>query len=140
MIKERVRAVYNSLLYKKMPARMIVKMVYNAIYWINAVPARECVSEIHGPSTIVTGQMAKYNTHCKLEFGTYCQVYRDTNNSMTSRTVGAQATRPMGNIKGGHYCLLLETRKRISGYKFTALPVLLVPCSSSDQDCQYVSF
>ena len=76
LMKERIRAVCNSLPYKKMPVRMIIEMVYNMIYWIDAVPAVDRVSDTQGPSTIITGHKPNYNRHCNLEFGTYCQVYR----------------------------------------------------------------
>ena len=87
------------------------------------MPAIDGVSETLGPSTIVTGHTPDYKTHCKLEFGTYAQVYQDTDNTMTSRTRGALAMRPMGNDQGGHYFLSLKTGKTTSGYKYTPLPV-----------------
>ena len=43
-LKERMRSTFNALPYKKIPARMVIEMVYNAIYWINAVPAADGVS------------------------------------------------------------------------------------------------
>ena len=53
-IKERVQAAYNSLPIKKYPARMIIEMVYNTIYWLNAVPAQDGVSKTQSPNTIIT--------------------------------------------------------------------------------------
>ena len=77
-------------------------MVYNTIYWINAVPAMDGVSETQGSSTIVTGNIPNCKTHCDLEFGSYCQVNRETNNTMNSHTFGALTMRPMGNGQGGY--------------------------------------
>ena len=49
VIKERVRATCHSLPFKMMPLLMLVKMVYNAVKWINAFPPKGGVSEFLSP-------------------------------------------------------------------------------------------
>ena len=87
------------------------------------VPAQDGVSATQSPSTIITGRVAEYGTHCRLQFGAYCQVYTSTNNTMEPQTVGAIALRPTGNAQGGYYFFTLDMGRRISGYKWSELPM-----------------
>ena len=43
-IKERVRSIYISLSFKKMPNRLVAKMIYTSVYWLNSFPSRDGVS------------------------------------------------------------------------------------------------
>ena len=38
IVKERVRGIYNTLTFNKLPGRMIVELVSLVILWINALP------------------------------------------------------------------------------------------------------
>ena len=40
VVKERVRATWNSLPLKNFPNRMIEQMVENAVFWLNALPVK----------------------------------------------------------------------------------------------------
>ena len=42
---------------------------------------------------------------------------------MGTRTVGAIATRPTGNVQGGYYFISLSTGRRITRREFTKLPM-----------------
>lgn len=84
-------------------------MMYDIIYWLNAIPSLDNVFEIQSPSTIVTGRVPDYNTHCSLEFGTHCQVYTGTNNTMVPQTGGGAGLRLTGNEQGGYYFFSLDT-------------------------------
>ncbi|MHA7927606.1 MAG: reverse transcriptase domain-containing protein, partial [Marinobacter sp.] len=122
-VKERVRAVYNSLPYRRMPGQMLVELVAYAVFWLNSFPHPEGVSQAISPRTILTGQQLNYHHHCRLEFGTYVQVHDEHDNSMASRTTGAIALRPTGNAQGGYYFLSLTTGRRISRNHWTVLPL-----------------
>jgi hypothetical protein len=74
-VKERTRCVYNTMLFSCMPARMIIEMVYNAIFWLNAFPPADGVSKTEIPRAIIVRQRVDYLKHCQLEFGEYAQVH-----------------------------------------------------------------
>ena len=75
MVKERMCAIYYTLPFQKIPARL-------------------------SPRTILTGQQVDYKRHCRYQFGEYAQTHEEHNNSMNPRTVGAIALRPVGNGQG----------------------------------------
>ena len=122
-VKERVRCIYNTLPFKKMPARLIIEMVYTSVFWINSFPHADGVSKLLSPRAIVIGLQLDYNKHCQLEFGTYVQTHEEHDNSMTTRTTGALALRPTGNVQGGHYFLSLTSGRRINRNRWTTLPM-----------------
>ena len=98
-------------------------MIYNAVFWWNALPALDGVSKTLSPRALVTGFELDFNHHCRLEFGTYVQTHEQTDNTMRPRTVGAIALRPTGNSQGGYYFLSLNTGRRISRNHWTPLPM-----------------
>jgi hypothetical protein len=98
-IKERTRAAYNMLPFKKVPAVMVIEMVKASVYWLNAFPYDGGVSEELSPRAIVVGQVVDYSKHCKYELGEYVQVHEEHDNSMTPRTVGALAMRPTVTVR-----------------------------------------
>ena len=98
-IKERVRATYSTLPFKKVPMRVVIEMVYDAVFWWNAFPKSNGVSETLSPRTIVTGRNIDYNRHCKFTFGEYVQAHEQHDNQVSvMRTTGALARQ--GNMGG----------------------------------------
>ena len=83
-VKERTRAIYCTLPFKKMPRRLIIEMVYAANYWLNMFPRKGGVSKTLSPRALLTGQTWSYTTHCKLEFGDYVQTHEEHDNSMAA--------------------------------------------------------
>lgn len=122
-IKDRTRSIYNSLPFTRMPAMMIVEMVYYSVFWLNSFPALDGVSRTLSPRAIVTGSTVSYEKHCRLEFGSYVQTHEEHDNSMVPRTTGAIALRPSGNAQGGHYFLSLLTGRRLHRNRWTELPM-----------------
>jgi hypothetical protein len=106
-----------------MPARLIVEMVYTSVFWLNSFPNQNGISSEYSPHTFVVGQQIDYHNHCQLEFGAYVQTREDHDNSMISRTTGALALRPTGNVQGGYFFLSLTTGCRLNRYDWTALPM-----------------
>jgi len=122
-IKERVRSIATTLPFERYPPRLIIKMVYNCVFWLNSFPQQNGIHATISPRAIMTGQKIAYDKHCKLEFGTYVQTHEKHNNSMDSRTTRAIALRPSGDEQGGHYFLSLHTAKRILRNNWTVLPM-----------------
>ena len=122
-IKERCRAIFNVLPFLYLPTRMIAELVYCSNFWLNTFPHKNGISKTLSPRTIVTGTVIDYTKHCALEFGTYVQTHEPHDNSMLSRTIGAIALRPTGNVQGGYYFMSLSTGRVINRYRWTELPM-----------------
>jgi hypothetical protein len=65
-IKERCRATYNTVPFKKMPGMMIVELIHSCNFWLNMFPARDGVSARQSLRQIMTGQQCDFNVHCQL--------------------------------------------------------------------------
>ncbi|GKY97397.1 hypothetical protein MPSEU_000698200 [Mayamaea pseudoterrestris] len=123
VVKERVRATYNTLPFKHVPARLVIEMTKSAVFWLNAFPHERGISKDLSPRTIVTGQTVDFNRHCKYEFGQYVQTHESHSNDMQARTIGALALRPTGNVQGGFYFLSLSSGKILNRGHATPLPM-----------------
>ena len=122
-IKERMRAIYNTLPFQKVPARLIVEMGKASVFWLNSVPQKNGLASELSPCTIVTGQKLDFKRHCRFQFGQYVQTHEEHNNSMSPRTVGALALRPTGNAQGSYYFMSLSTGRVLNRLRGTALPM-----------------
>jgi hypothetical protein len=79
LIKEHGRGILNTLLFKKMPQIMLIKLIYHVVLWLNAFPTKSGVSKMLLPCKIVYRHKLDFAKHCKAQFGTYCK----TNNEPT---------------------------------------------------------
>ena len=122
-IKERMRAIYNTLPFQKVPARLIVEMGKASVFLLNSVPQKNGLASKLSPRTIVTGQKLDFKRHCRFQFGQYVQTHEEHNNSMSPRTVGALALRPTGNAQGSFYFMSLSTGRVLNRLRGTALPM-----------------
>ena len=122
-IKERMRAIYNTLPFQKVPARLIVEMRKASVFWLNSVPQKNGFASKLSPRTIMTGQKLDFKRHCRFQFGQYVQTHEEHNNSMSPRTVGALALRPTGNAQGSYYFMSLSTGRVLNRLRGTALPM-----------------
>ena len=79
-LKERMQAIYNTLPFKHVPPRVVIKMAKHAVYWLNAFPHPNGVvsDSLSSPRTIITGQTVDFNRHCKYEFGQYIQTHEQS--------------------------------------------------------------
>ena len=122
-VKDRVRSTYRMLPFKRVPRLILIHLVKNAVFWLNALPARDGVSSIHSPRYLLTGRELEYPLHVRLEFGEYVQTHEQHGNRMTDRTLGAICLGPNGNSQGGHYFMCLSTGARITRDRWTDLPM-----------------
>ncbi len=123
VLKERVRATWNTLPFEHMPAKATMELASGAVFWLNSFAKKDGVSSTLSPRTIITGQTLDYNRHCQYEFGEYVQTHEATDNTTASRTVGALAMRPTGNDQGSWYFLSLATGKILNRDVATRLPM-----------------
>ena len=122
-LKERTRAIYCTLPFRKIPHRLIIEMLYAANYWLNMFPRKGGISKTMSPRTLLTGLTMNYNRHCRLEFGEYVQTHEEHDNSLNPRTIGALALRPTGNVQGGYFFFSLTTGKVINRMRWTTIPM-----------------
>ena len=122
-IKERMRATHATLPFTHMPSRLVIEMAKQSVFWLHAFPRSDGISADMSPREIVTGVKLDYNKHCKYQFGQYVQTHEQTDNTMTERTIGALALRPVGNIQGSWYFLSLSTGRLLKRTKATVLPM-----------------
>jgi hypothetical protein len=108
-LKERIRCVYNTLPFKRVPARMVVEMVFYGTFWLNSFPPTDGISTVLCPRALIVGTQLDYTKHCQLEFGAYVQTHEEHHNSKATRTTGAIALRPIGNEQGGYYFVSFTT-------------------------------
>ena len=69
-VKKGMRAVYNTMPFNKVPARLVIEMAKTVVFWLNAFPILGGVSRDLSPRTILTGQKVDYKCHCCYQFGT----------------------------------------------------------------------
>eukprot|EP00934_Nitzschia_sp_Nitz4_P008987 Nitzschia sp. Nitz4//scaffold353_size16344//11151//16190//NITZ4_008865-RA/size16344-processed-gene-0.13-mRNA-1//1//CDS//3329548925//8977//frame0 len=122
-IKERMRAIHNTLPFKKLPTRLLIEMAKSCVFWINALPQRNGVSKQLSPRTIITGMSIDYRRHCQYEFGEYVQTHEEHDNTMAPRTIGALALRPTGNAQGGYYFYNLSSGRIVNRNRATKVPM-----------------
>ena len=125
VIKERARSTFAMLPFERIPKKMLVAMVSNIIFYINAFPWPQGVSQILSPYTILEGMVLDFNLHFQVIFGEYAQTYEGTDNTPRERTIGAIALGPSGNIQGGVRFFSLDTGEIINRSKvdYTLLPM-----------------
>jgi len=86
-----VRAIATTLPFKAYPPRLIAKMVYNVVFWLNSFPHKDGVHATISPRTLITRLAIDYNKHFKISFGSYVQVHEEGDNSVSPRITGAIA-------------------------------------------------
>ena len=59
-IKERVRAIVSALPFNRYPPRLIMEMVYNAVFWLNTFPNKDGVHATISPRILITGLAIDY--------------------------------------------------------------------------------
>ena len=125
VVKERIRGLYNSLPFDRIPLLMMKQLVYYVIAWINNFPPKGGISKFISPRTLITGVNIDYNKHCKLEYGQYVQVHEENNptNSMHPRATGAIALGSTYNLQTGYKFMSLNTGKLIHRRNFTIIPI-----------------
>jgi hypothetical protein len=99
-------------------------MAKHAVYWLNAFPHLNGVSNNLSPCTIISGQTVDFNRHCKYELRQYVQTHKQHDNStMVPGTIGALAMHPAGNAQGNYYFISLSTGQIVNHAHATKLPM-----------------
>jgi hypothetical protein len=105
------------------PGMLIVQMVSTCNSWLDIFLPKDGVSRNINPRELMTGVKIDYNKHIQAEFGEYVQVHEEHDNTMRTRTTGAIATKPTGNVQGGHWFYSPTTGRMLDRRKWTPLPM-----------------
>ena len=112
-LKERCWSIVNILPSKKLPGQLVVQMVSTCNFGLNVYPPSDGISRNINSRELMTGIQIDYNKHIRAEFGEYVQVHEEHDNSMNTRTMGAIATKPTGNVQDGHWFYSLNTGRML---------------------------
>ena len=122
-VKDRARSTYRMLPFAYVPRIVLIHLIRNCVFWINAFPQGDGAAQRYSPRFIMTGWDVDYVNHVREEFGGYVQTHEDHNNSMNERTTGAICLGPCGTKQGAHWFMSLATGQRIRRSRWTALPM-----------------
>jgi hypothetical protein len=124
-VKERTRCTIQGLPFRRIPKLMMRACIEGAHKTLNQFPARDSVSEILSPLTIMARRPSPDYHDLKIEFGAYAQVFEDNDptNTVRARTTGVIALTPTGNAQGGYYFLSLTTGRKLSRQQWDELPM-----------------
>jgi len=122
-IKDRARSAHSLLPFRSLPRLIVVRLIGNAVLWLNAFPNANGVSTVHSPRFILTGRDLTYDKHVRLPFGAYVQTHEEHTNDLRHRTLGAICLGPTGNAQGGHFFMSLTSGARIIRHRWTPLPM-----------------
>ena len=124
VVKERARAIINTLPYPKLPKRMVVELLYFITMWLNSFPVKGGISQKWSPRELLRRHRLDARLHCRAEFGAYCEVHDEPTptNTMQRRTHAAICLGPTGNLQGSYKFFCLTTGKKLTRRNFTVIP------------------
>jgi hypothetical protein len=125
LIKKRGRGVLNTLLFKKMPQVILIKLIYHVVLWLKAFPTKTGMSAMLSLCEILYRHKLDFAKHCKAQFGMYCEAHNEPvrTNMMVTRLAPAIVLGPSGNLQGTYKFFSLATGKKIKQRKMTAYPM-----------------
>lgn len=126
MIKEHAHSFLTTLPFTRYPRLIKQHLVHYLVSIINLTVHPNSVSPFLSPAAVVTGISLNVDIHCRIPFGSYCQVLDEPNptNSVTKpRTLDAISLRPMGNAQGDYLFIHVSTWSILKRRKWTLLPM-----------------
>ena len=88
--------------FTRIPRIVLIQLVKNTVFWLNAFPSKDGISSIHSPRRIMVGYEVSYTKHVRILFGAYVQTHESHSNDMSNWTMGAICLGPTGNRQDGH--------------------------------------
>jgi hypothetical protein len=73
-VKDHARSSYNLLPFEQIPWLMVIRLVANSVFWLNAFPRSNGVSETLSPWYLLTGKDLNYQKHSTLLFITFIDI------------------------------------------------------------------
>ena len=122
-IKDSTRSTYRMLPFRHLPRIVLIHLVKNAVFWLNALPTNDGITRTYSPRYIMTGQHILASKHAVIEFGAYVQTHEEHTNDMRQRTMGCICLGPTGNQQGGHWFMSISSGEKVVRYRLTELPM-----------------
>ena len=102
---------------------MLIWLVRNAVFWLNAFPSTDGASDSLSPCYLLTRLHLDFKKHVRTKFGAYVKTHEEHSNDLEARTLSAICLGPTGNEQGGHYFMSLDTGQCITCNHWTELPM-----------------
>jgi len=122
-IKDQAWCCYSRLPFAHVPKQVVIHLIYSTVFWLNAFPYSDRISNTLSPQYTVTGKHIDYHKHVHMEFGLYVQTHKEHSKNMEPRTIGSICLGPSGNEQGWHYFLSLMTRRCLLRHWWSTLPM-----------------
>ena len=90
-VKDSCRIMTHSTPYRKVPKMMVIALVDNIMFWLNAFPSTNEVSDTMSPASIVQGKPTVDMNIKRIVYGLFAMFFIGTNNNMSRRSVPAIA-------------------------------------------------
>ena len=100
---------------------MTIRLVYTAIFWINAFPRKQGVSDTMSLRLIVNGRHTNMK-HAQYQFGQCFQMHEKSKNDNSERTLDKLYAGPLVNDHGGFCAINLKTGREIKRTRATIIP------------------
>ena len=124
MVKDWIQSAYNLLPFKCIPYLILVHLVANTVFWLNAfLPANGTSSDSLSLHYLLTGKHLDYQKHIHMEFGAYVQIHEEHTNDMMPHMIGAICLGLSSNKKGRHYFMPLMTSYHLLWDRWMELPM-----------------
>ena len=125
VIKERFRAAFHRLPFKKLPKIMVKILTMECAKKLNFFPPQGGISTYYSPRMIMHQQSLDYSKHCSIAFGSYVQAHTepDPKNTQYPRTLDCIYLRYVDNDQSGHHLLDLRTGRTIKRRTVTVIPI-----------------
>ena len=82
MAKAWTQSGYNLLPLEQIPCLMLICLVTNVVFWLNAFLSSDGASNSLSPCYLLTGKHLDYQKHICLKFGGYIQMHEEHTNNM----------------------------------------------------------
>ena len=106
VIKERMQAHHTNLPLPRFTRLMTIELAKHVVMSLNTFPRKSGLSKTYSQRTIMAVKALDWNKSCKLHFGAYAKVHKDSNvtNTLEERIQGAICLGPTGNLQGTYNC------------------------------------
>lgn len=125
VIKERIRAAFHRLPFKKLPKIMIKILTMESAKKLNFFCPKGGVSQYYSPRMILHQRNLDYEKHCSIAFGSYVQAHDEPThkNDQHPRTLDCIYLRYVDSDQSGHNLLDLRTGRTINRRTVTTVPI-----------------
>jgi hypothetical protein len=131
-VKDRSQSTYCMLPFRYLPRIILVHLLRNAVFWLNAFPHKDGTTQKYSPWYIVI---------CKAcGCWAYAQTHKEHTNNMNQHTKGCICLGPTRNHQGAHWFMSLSSGEWVVRYWWTEFPVPreAINCVSAIGWCQHM--